>query len=71
MQDLPADENKKNDDVFSRDILPSRNKASGDFLEYALLQTVFVNVGFLYTGQIFHKLSAGLLVFITVKCPAP
>ena len=52
-------------------LLPSCSQASGNFLRYALFQTVFVNAGFLYTGQISHKLPAGLLVFIIGKSPVP
>jgi hypothetical protein len=47
--------------------IASCSQASCNFLGHALFRTVFVNVGFLYTRQISHKLPAGLLVFITVN----
>ena len=49
----------------------SGKRESDNFQIYKLFQTVFINVGFLYLGQISDDIPTGHITIINSKCPAP
>lgn len=51
--------------------LASCNPHNVNIENNATFQAIFINVSFLYVGQIYHDIPTGHITIISSKCPVP